>query len=482
MVVKWKEKFSGSRLPQLWKKRKAWILALVVLLIAGGAAFVYLNNRQNAARAASVTVSAQPQTTLARRGNLRISAIGAGALTANDQVDLSFSTSGTVAELNVKPGDEVEKGDVLVKLADTRELEANVASLQAQVIEAEQALKDLQDSSALTLAQAYQTMIDAQQTYNDALDSSQRSDYTRCGKEKNIQLAATLKRATEEYDKLNNDSFYGGEEWIDAKNNYETALANYNYCIAYTEDEKTAASANLAVAEVALKQAKENYETLKENSGIDPEELVLAETTVEKAKLQLENAQEKLEGASIIASMDGTVISVASDAGEAVGTSTYITLADLSQLYVDVTIDEADIEKMAVDEKAEVVFDAYPDKTFYGTVVSFDPEVSVSGQYTVATGVVKLDMAEEMNVVQYPLGLSATVEIISAEAENATLIPVDALIDLGDGEYGVFVKGDDQKLTFTTVEVGVMNDTYAEILQGLKPGDVVTTGTVKTIG
>jgi HlyD family secretion protein len=482
MVVKWIEKFSGSRLSQLWKKRKAWILALVVVLIAGSAAFVYLNNRQNAVRAASAAVSSQPQTTLARRGNLRVSATGAGTLTANQQVDLSFSTSGTVAQLNVKPGDEVKKGDVLARLADTRELEANVASLQAQVIEAEQALEELQDSSALSLAEAYKTMIEAQQTYNDALEASQRSDYTRCGKEKNIQLAEALKRAKEQYDKLNNATFYGGEDWIDAKNNYETAQANYNYCIAYTDDEKTKASATLDVAEVALKKAKENYETLKENSGINPQKLVLAETTLEKLKLQLENAQEKLEGASIIASMNGTIISVAANAGEAVGTGTYITLADLSQLYVDVTIDEADIEKMAVDEKAEVVFDAYPDKTFYGTVVSFDPEVSVSGQYTVATGVVKLYMAEEMNVVQYPLGLSATVEIISAEAVNATLIPVDALVDLGGGEYGVFVKGDDQKLTFTTVEVGIMDDTYAEILEGLKPGQVVTTGTVKTIG
>jgi HlyD family secretion protein len=482
MVVKLKEKISGSRLSQLLKKRKAWILALVVILIAGSAAYVYFNNKQNAARAASATVVSQPQTTMVRRGNLRVSATGAGTLTANQEVDLSFSTSGTVAELNVKPGDEVKKGDVLAKLADTRELEANVASLEAQVIEAEQALKDLQDSSALNLAEAYQTMIDAQQTYNDALETSQRSSYTRCGKETNIQLAATLKRAKEDYDKLNNASFYGGDDWINAKNNYETALSNYNYCIAYTDDEKTSASASLDVAEVALKQAKEKYETLKENSGVDPEELVLAETTVEKAKLQLENAQDKLDGASIIASMNGTIISVAADAGESVSTGTYITLADLSQLYVDVTIDEADIEKMAVDEKAEVVFDAYPDKTFYGTVVSFDPEVSVSGQYTVATGVVKLDMAEEMNVVQYPLGLSATVEIISAEANNASLVSVDALVDLGDGEYGVFVKGDDQNLTFTNVEVGVMDDTYAEILEGLKPGDVVTTGTVKTIG
>lgn len=480
MVVKLKEKLSGSSISQLWKKRKAWILALIVILLAGGAAYAYIN-KQNAAKAASAVIVAEPQTTLARRGNLRVSATGAGTLTANQEVDLSFSTSGTVAELNVKPGDQVSKGDVLAKLADTRELEANVASLEAQVIEAEQALNDLQNSSALSLAEAYQTMITAQQTYDDALETSQRSSYTRCGKEKNIQLADTLKRAKEQYDKLNNTSFYGGDDWINAKNNYETALANYNYCIAYTEDEKTVSSASLDVAEVALKQAKEDYETLKENSGVNPEELVLAETTLEKTKLQLENAQEKLEGASIIASMDGTIISVSAGAGEAVGTSTFITLADLNQLYVDVTIDEADIEKMAVDEKAEVVFDAYPEKTFYGTVVSFDPEVSVSGQYTVATGVVKLDMTEEMNVVQYPLGLSATVEIISAEAENATLIPVDALVDLGDGEYGVFVKGADQTLTFTTVEVGIRGETYAEILEGLKPGDVVTTGTVKTI-
>jgi multidrug efflux pump subunit AcrA (membrane-fusion protein) len=75
--------------------------------------------------------------------------------------------------------------------------------------------------------------------------------------------------------------------------------------------------------------------------------------------------------------------------------------------------------------------------------------------------------------------LSATAEIISDQAQNALLVPVEALHEISDGTYGVFVM-ENGTPTFKTVEVGLMDYTYAEIKSGLNEGDVVTTGIVET--
>jgi multidrug efflux pump subunit AcrA (membrane-fusion protein) len=76
-------------------------------------------------------------------------------------------------------------------------------------------------------------------------------------------------------------------------------------------------------------------------------------------------------------------------------------------------------------------------------------------------------------------GMNAAVEIIAGSAEDALLIPVEALRELGPAQYAVFVmvEGEPQ---MRVVEVGLMDFSYAEIISGLAQGDVVTTGIVET--
>jgi HlyD family secretion protein len=69
--------------------------------------------------------------------------------------------------------------------------------------------------------------------------------------------------------------------------------------------------------------------------------------------------------------------------------------------------------------------------------------------------------------------------VISAQAQNVLLVPVEALHELSEGNYAVFVVEDGTPV-LRTVEVGLMDYTYAEIKSGLNEGDVVTTGIVET--
>ena len=250
-----------------------------------------------------------------------------------------------------------------------------------------------------------------------------------------------------------------------------------NYCKAYTEDEITSADSTLQVAETQLKLAEEQYNTLQASSGIDPNEQALLENTLEDCQYNLADAEKNLESATLISPMDGTVISIAAGQGEQVDTSTFITIADLNQMNVEVQVDEADLAMLAVGNQVEVIFDALPDRTFTGTVIQVDPTLTSSGPYQVVKGLVELGGIGDAKLI---LGLNASVEIIQSEVKNALLVPKEAVRDLGEGQYSVFILQNGQ-LTMKVVEVGLMDDTFAEIRSGLELGDVVSTGIVELI-
>jgi multidrug efflux pump subunit AcrA (membrane-fusion protein) len=84
------------------------------------------------------------------------------------------------------------------------------------------------------------------------------------------------------------------------------------------------------------------------------------------------------------------------------------------------------------------------------------------------------------NAIAYelPSGSAASVNVVGGRAQNAVLVPIEALHATGDGKYALFVMTNG-KLRLRLVEVGVMNLTKAEIISGLKTGDIVTTGVIK---
>jgi multidrug efflux pump subunit AcrA (membrane-fusion protein) len=77
------------------------------------------------------------------------------------------------------------------------------------------------------------------------------------------------------------------------------------------------------------------------------------------------------------------------------------------------------------------------------------------------------------------VGLNASVDIIGGRTENAVLVPVEALRELGSDEYAVFVVENGEP-TLRIVQVGLIDFVSAEIISGLEAGEVVTTGIVET--
>jgi HlyD family secretion protein len=164
--------------------------------------------------------------------------------------------------------------------------------------------------------------------------------------------------------------------------------------------------------------------------------------------------------------------------GENISKNTIImTIDDLSQATIQFYLDAGDWTNAKVGYESSISFDALTGQTFSGKVTEIMPGlVSVQGS-SMIEGYALLD--KSVDEIGLPVGVQAAIDVISGQATNAVLIPVEALHKLSDNSYTVFVMVNG-KPKLTTVEVGLQDDTYAEIKSGLKAGDVVTTGVVET--
>lgn len=465
-------------------KRPAWLVkaliaALIVLLAGGGAAWYFLDVKAKAQ--AQSTTTEKTYTSTVTKGTLQVSATGSGTLIANQAVDLAFTATGKVTVLNVALGDTVKAGDVLAQLDSAKNLEADVAAAQVSLIEAQQTLNTLQKEANVSLAQAYQDLLTAQTTYDDAVTANSKTTGRRCSQEVTAKYSAAYQKAQDKVNNLHAED-PNSDPVITAKNDLATAQANYNYCAAYTTTEKTTAKADVDVAKNKLDQAQLKYDTLKANSGVDPDAIALNEAKVKSAKTALETAQTALDGIVLKAPIDGKVTYLASAKDTIVTEAVkYITVSDISKPTLTVSVDETDLDKLVEGNAATVTFDALDGQTFTGKVSQADAALTSSGQYRVAKGQVQLDSATSEAVQKLPLGVSATVTLIAQEAKDALLIPVEALKDLGGNTYAVMLKGSDGQLKLQTVEIGIKDSSSVVITSGLKEGDIVSTGTTQAI-
>jgi len=461
----------------MFKTKKAWIIAaIVVLLLASGGFTYYKLGAQPAAPNTQVN-SQTLQTAAVRKGSLEISTTGSGTLVAAAEKDVSFSVSGVVGAVYVKMGDQVKEGALLAELTGLEQLEADVASSKVALLTAQKELQELYDNADVALADAYAAYVEAKNTYEDADVSLKRKDYARCSQQVNTLYLEEYQKWIDRVKNLE-ERYPDSDELIDARNELATAKANYEYCIGFTDQEVLESEADYEIAKANYNKAQTDLEALQTANGIDPDELILAQAQVTSAELSLRIAEETLDGAALKAPFDGTIVAINGNIGEEVNTSAFITIADLSQLYLDIYLDETDMDMIGVGHKVYEVFDALPNVIFTGEVVQVNPKLVSSGQYNMVQGLVKLDNSALETGQNMPLGLSATVDVVAGSAENVLLVSVEALHEQEDGSYTVYVMNGETPEQ-RKVEIGLKDYTYAEVLNGLRQGEVVATGNVE---
>lgn len=207
---------------------------------------------------------------------------------------------------------------------------------------------------------------------------------------------------------------------------------------------------------------------------------------IENARINLENAQssvqtaaDKLEDYQITAPISGTVVTKTAKAGDKVeggSSGTLCTIYDLSYLEMTMNIDELDIGSVAVGQTVEITADAVEGKTYTGTVTRVSVAGTTAGGITTYPVTVRIDETDGL----LP-GMNVDAEIVLDQAEDVLAIPSGA-VNRGDT---VLITADspsaanalDQEApegyVYVSVETGVSDDSYIEILSGLQEGDTV---------
>ena len=469
-------------------KKTLWITIAVVALLAVGGVYAY----QNMNATSETTDAPAMQTAKVRQGDLTLYASGTGTLIPASEASFGFRSSGQLLSLSVSVGDVVEAGQLLAELDNIPE--------QIKLQQAERTLQELTSPAALAIAE--RDVAIAEQKVNDALSTLayQISPTVFHIEEEVAELQAELLLAKEEatnnpsdeadakVTKLENDLEYAEKNLRSARYYYEVEYIPETFTIAATRTEPsyiaapsefniTEARAEYALAQEELIEAEYYLAALK-GEEIPAEATGSMLTKLEQAQFDLVSAQNNLDATRLYAPISGMVMSIDVQVGDTVGTSPVITIADTSESYLEIFLDETDWGMIDVGYPVEVIFDVLSEKTFSGEVVQVDPALYATQSSSLVRGFVRLSDAA-FSGSKLPVGSAAAVEVIGGRAEGVLLVPVEALREASPGQYTVFVMVNDEP-KLRVVEVGLQDLFYAEIISGLEAGDIVSTGVVET--
>lgn len=377
-----------------------------------------------------------------------------GKIEPHVQVKISPEVSGEIVELPVKEGDVVKKGQLICKIRPD--------ILKSELDRAEAAY----NTQRASLGNSKQMLKQAQATYDN-----QASIYQR---DKALYANKVLTTA----------------EFEAAKASYEGAKAS----LAAAKENVTGSNYGLAQAAASVKEASDN---LIRTTIYSPVDGVISKLSVEKGERVLGTQQ-----------FAGTEI---------------MTISDLSKLDVDVDVNENDINRIRFGDTSKIDVDAFPDKTFTGTVIEIGSSANVVGtnadQVTNFTVKVRIDSSSYKDLMNkkaanpnpFRPGLTATVDIKTNHAHSLS-VPIQAVTtrdnkkttanngnknngqDQNSGnddsnkpkmaqvskEY-VFVYNNNGTVKQVEVTTGIQNDTYIQILSGLKSGDEVVSAPFSAI-
>lgn len=207
-----------------------------------------------------------------------------------------------------------------------------------------------------------------------------------------------------------------------------------------------------------------------------------AEASLRSAQTQLTSAAFNLDNAEMTAPFAGTIVAVASEVGEPIGTTSvgtqgtsgFIVLAALDEFVVTADFAESDVVSVASGQSVLLEFDAIPGETREGIVTVVAPYGSVD-----PLGATLTTYEVTISVPNVPPGLragmTAQASITTEERKGVIAAPVTALVERGDG-FVVQVQAEDGAVTTVEVEVGIRGGYWVEIISGLTEGQSVVTG------
>jgi len=328
--------------------------------------------------------------------------IAEGHLVPKDDLTLSFTVRGKVAEILVEEGDMVHEGDVLIRLADREQAEAALTAAQLELTTAQQAYDEFVRTEGLGRADAWQAYMDAQVVRAEAerdwedlnLDNIEdRIDDRKADVEDRKE---DLDDAQVEYDKYK-DLDKDNSKRKNAEDDLERAQEDYNEALRDLEEEiqdRDTVRATLDQALAAEAEAKHQYEISLD--GPNAEQLALLDARLSNAKAQVSSAENTLANYELKAPFDGEIMDLNISVNESVGPETWaVIVADTSQWYIETSdLTELEVVDVAVGQNVNILADALPDVEMSGVVEEISQTFRSQGGdvlYTVRINVDEVD-------------------------------------------------------------------------------------------
>jgi len=395
-------------------------------------------------------------------------------------MNVNFKVAGALTEVDVKVGDAVTTGQVLAKI-DPSTQQASLTQAQASLATSQASLQSTQSPlTAAQIAQLQHQVSSAQQNYNDTVASV------------NAQNSADNTAVSSDQAKVNANCPNGPTCSQD-----QAQLAN----------DKTKQNMDAISGQSRINSAAQQITAAQDNLAIQtqvkPNALASANAQVSSAQAQVNAAQLAVNETTLTAPISGTVISINGVVGESVSgggsgataqspgstapapssgstgsaaSSGFMVIDDTSSFLAVMPFAETDAARLAPNQPTSLTFDAIPNLTISGHVLSISPSA------TVVSNVVDYYVSFVLNRTDARLreGMTANAAVTIAEADNVIRVPNAAVRTTG-GTTMVTVLSQGQQVP-TEVITGVVGDTYTEIKAGLNEGDTVVLPTLRTTG
>ena len=222
-------------------------------------------------------------------------------------------------------------------------------------------------------------------------------------------------------------------------------------------------------AEGALKQAQDQLalKTAKPSYS----EISLYTAQVQEARASVKLIESQISDSILTAPQSGIISEINGEVGETTTSAVnFISIIASENFEIKANISEVDIAKVKIDDKVEITFDALgPDKKFAGSIIEIDPaQTEISGVIYYKTATIFTGNSEIIKP-----GMTANLDIITAQKDNAIIIPFQALKEKDEQKYVQVLE--DEILRDVFVEVGLRGDINIEVLNGLNGGEDVVT-------
>jgi HlyD family secretion protein len=493
---------------------KRWLLVLLTAALTTAVAGAGYLGMQSAKGETATEVQAPP-TVEVTRGDVQTTVTAPGHLVYSRETVLAFGVGGSLAQVNVRPGEQVVAGMVLAQLelepfrdaiaaaqSDLDLAQARLEQLRAvpsadEMLAAEVALasagiqlQQLQAGpSAADVAAAEAAVATARQelAYLVSLPdpSAVQQAEAQLGK-----ATAILGQAQAAYDRVKDRSDVGmlpqsvalQQATIDgeiARANLEAALRPATSSMLEAARARLAAAeaalaqlvagpsdADLALAELQVEKAQAGMFRLKAGPGAT--ELCQAEADVQVAALALKQVTSAVEAATLTAPFDGAVLEVHAQAGDFVAAGAgLLRLADSYDLEVETTVIEEDLPLVQPGQTVELYFDAQPEAAVPGWVARIVP-LRLPGDRPLYPVYIK---ASELPAGLLA-GMTADASILIESRQDVLRLPRALVRGRSDGTAAVHIwTGSETQERL--VRIGLRGDAYVEIVDGLHEGDQV---------